>query len=304
MDERLADLVDDRLVHPRGLALQDQLDLLALLAGQVPHQPGEALEDVADGQHADVHHRLLEHRGDAAHVLYGGHQLAARRASGHRLHQVLAELEQLGAGDDQLAHQVQQVVELREVHAHGAGLRGHVMGLHRAPRLDRRHRAGSRRRGGRRGRDGGARGHGPASGGGLALTLAEEAVEDRLLRREVTGLALARAGLLHRVAQRVGPREELVEDCGGQRDPAVGDLGEDVLQPVDVLLDGREAHHPAVALQRVERAQHAGDHPGVEPLALQGEQAVVEGLEKGAGVLEIDGEELRGSLEFRHASPR
>ena len=76
--ERLADLVDDRLVDAGGLALEDQLDLLALLARQVAHQPREALEDVADGQHPDVHHRLLELRGHARHLVHGVHQLARR----------------------------------------------------------------------------------------------------------------------------------------------------------------------------------------------------------------------------------
>ena len=71
-----ADLVDDRLVDPRVLALEDELDLLALALREVAHQAGEAVEDGPDGEHPDVHDRLLELGADAGHVLHRVKQVA------------------------------------------------------------------------------------------------------------------------------------------------------------------------------------------------------------------------------------
>ena len=129
VDEGLAELVDDGLVDPGLLALEDQLDLLALLARQVAHEAGKALEDVPDGKHPDVHDRLLELAAHPGDLVHGLEQLAARLVQHESRGQVLGDLLQLGAVDDQLADQVQQVVELGEVHPHharadrGVGLR-------------------------------------------------------------------------------------------------------------------------------------------------------------------------------------
>ena len=109
--------------------------------------------------------------------------------------------------------------------------------------------------------------------------------------------------LLHRLPQGGGPREEPVEHGGRQGEPALADPGEHVLQAVDVVLDLREPDHPAVALQGVQRAERLRDHLGVRPLALEREQAMVEGLEVLAGILEVDGEQLGRDLEVgRHGS--
>jgi hypothetical protein len=97
VDERLSDLVDDGLVHPRRLALEDQLDLLALLAGQVPHQPGKRSKTWRTGSMRMSITGLLEHRGDPAHVLDRGHQLPPAARPRHRLHQSLSKLDELGA---------------------------------------------------------------------------------------------------------------------------------------------------------------------------------------------------------------
>jgi hypothetical protein len=75
---------------------------------------------------------------------------------------------------------------------------------------------------------------------------------------------------------------------------------EHVFQAMDVVLDPGEAHHAAVALERVQRAQDPRDDLGIETVALEGEERVVEGLEVRAGVLEVDVEQLRGDLEVGH----
>ena len=117
---------------------------LPWLLREVAHQAGEALEHGPDGQHPDVHDRLLELGGDAGHVLHGGDQLAGPLVPGQALRRLPAELLQLGAVDDELAHQVQQVVELGEVHAHHAGARGHVLGCRPLREAARRRRSGRR----------------------------------------------------------------------------------------------------------------------------------------------------------------
>ena len=119
--ERLAELVDHRLVDARVLALQHQLDALALLAREVAHQPREALEDVADRQHPHVHDRLLQLRRGARHPVDGLEQL--RPHAGQRLRDLPRQLAELRPVDDQLAHQVEQVIELGEVDAHHARAR-------------------------------------------------------------------------------------------------------------------------------------------------------------------------------------
>ena len=139
------------------------------LAGEVAHQAREALEDVADGEHPDVHHRLLQRGGDGRDLVHGGLQLAARVAAAELLRHLLAELLQLRAVDDQLAHQVQQVVELGEVDAHhvraAGGVRRGVGRRRVAPGA-----AGRRRR--RRRAPAGA---GAAAGGGRPALLAARA---------------------------------------------------------------------------------------------------------------------------------
>ena len=64
-----------------------------------------------------------------------------------------------------------------------------------------------------------------------------------------------------------------------------------------------EPEHPAVALQGMQRAQRLGHDLGLDAVALQAEEAMVEGLEVLAGVLEVDGEQLGRDLEVeRHES--
>ncbi len=114
---------------------------------------------------------------------------------------------------------------------------------------------------------------------------------------------MALAGLLDGVPQRGRPREQRVEDLGSRRDRAVGDPRKDVLEPMDVVLDGAEPEHPAVALQGVQRAEGQGHDLRFDAVALQAQEAMVEGLEVLAGVLEVDGEQLGRDLEVeRHES--
>ena len=55
MDERVAQLFDDRLVELGLRTLGHELDLLAELDGQIAHDPPELVEGASDREHADAH---------------------------------------------------------------------------------------------------------------------------------------------------------------------------------------------------------------------------------------------------------
>ncbi len=310
--QRLAQLVDHRLVDPRLLALQHQLHGLALVVGEVTHQPREALEDVADRQHPHVHDRLLQLAGDGTHLVHRLQELRPGAGDGGR--DLAAQLGELGAVHDQLADQVQQLIELGEVDPHhaGAGPGGgrHVdrlgggggrfsggsggsgRGLGRgALRLRRRRRRGLRRGAGRRV---GRRRPGPCrqQSGQLGLLGLQRAL-----------FGAARAGGLDGVAQGARSPQQAVDARSVEPQGAVAGAGEHLLQPVDVILDGAEAHHPAVALERVQRAEERAQQLGADPLSFQAQQDAVEDGQVLPRILEVDADELGGDLERHHQPP-
>jgi len=60
--ERVAYLLNDRLVELCLLALDDEFYLLSALPGKVPHHPGKLVEDLCYGLHPHLHDRELEVR--------------------------------------------------------------------------------------------------------------------------------------------------------------------------------------------------------------------------------------------------
>ena len=60
MHQRIAQLIDDRLVQLRIRALDGQLDALAQIARQIVHQAAKLLEGGANRHHADVHRVLAQ----------------------------------------------------------------------------------------------------------------------------------------------------------------------------------------------------------------------------------------------------
>ena len=132
----------------------------------------------------------------------------------------------------------------------------------------------------------------------------EQLGERRLLRREVALLGPRHAGRLHRVAQGRGPGEETIDRRAVEDEGAVARARHHVLEAVDVVLDVGEAHHAAVALERVQRTEEGGRRLAVVAVALEGEERAVEGVEVLAGVLEVDGDELGGDLEIHQRRPR
>ena len=282
--ERLAELVDHRLVDAGALALEDELHLLTLLSREVAHEAREALEDVTDGEHPHVHDGLLELGRHPGHLVDGREQLRPR--PGDDVGDLPGQLVELGAGDDQLADEVEQVVEPGEVDPHHGGAGGGEGGV-----VGRRAGPGGR---------GGGGGLGPRRGRGGRL---HERDEGRLLGSEVGHLPARGAGRLDGVAQRGRPLQQTVEGARVEDEGPVPGPGEDLLQPVDVVLHPGEADHPAVALQGVQRPEEGGRDLGVVALALEAEEGGVEEREVLARVLEVDADQLCGNLELHQREP-
>ncbi len=124
--QRIADLLEHRLVEFGALAEQLEFDLLAELAREVVHDARKAVERKTDRQHANLHHAFLQLAriaGELRKTLPQPVQIfrvdAVGEAAQHRL------------GDEQFAHQVDDVVDFFGGHADGAGFTGRL--LHRAP---------------------------------------------------------------------------------------------------------------------------------------------------------------------------
>ena len=127
--QRIDDALGKTLVELGGLALGDQFHVLVELGGQVTHQPREATEYIVHGYHADRHHRFLQIPRIAlqqAHAVdHGTVSHAVQFAGGlveHRL------------GDDQLADQVDDLVDLVHRHAYRRRLATGCLGLRLATR--------------------------------------------------------------------------------------------------------------------------------------------------------------------------
>ncbi|MCY1415636.1 hypothetical protein D9M71_311270 [compost metagenome] len=114
--QRIDDPLDQTLVQLSGLALGDQLDILAQLGGQVAHLTREAAEHVVHLHHADRHHRFLQVARIALEQAHAVDQLAVYGAV-----QLTGSLLEHRLGNDQLADQVDDLVDLVHRHAQAAG---------------------------------------------------------------------------------------------------------------------------------------------------------------------------------------
>ena len=140
------------------------------------------LKVVPMGTHADVQGRVAQLGGEALHVLGDRQQVGGLEPRG--------DLRQPGLGDDQLAHQVHQPVELGRPHAEGgAGLDGRCL-----PGL------GPARRGPLRGR--------PGHGRGGRLTGAGRGIAERL-HRELAPVLDEDEDVADRLGALVGRQQQL-----------------------------------------------------------------------------------------------
>ena len=112
--QRIGDLLDDGLVELGVFAADDQLDVLAELAADVVHHALEAVEGRADLHHAQLQRAVAHALRPGAQCRHGFVQLGQPCA--------LADESDGAAGDDQLADQVDQLVELVGIDANGLAL--------------------------------------------------------------------------------------------------------------------------------------------------------------------------------------
>src|SRR5690606_31328591 len=116
--ERIDDALDEALVELGGGALGDQPDLLAHLGGGLTHHAREPAEHVIHRHHADGHHRFLEIASVAVELFDAVEQAVVEDGieRGSRLYEH-------GLGDDQFAHQIDDLVDLLDADANGAAAR-------------------------------------------------------------------------------------------------------------------------------------------------------------------------------------
>ena len=234
--ERVAERVDHGAVELGVLAHELQLDLLAELGREVAHEPREAQEDGFHGDHPDLHdHRLQGVRG-AREVLHG---LREARHVG-----LLDERLDLRAVQDELAHEVHELVQAFRVDADG----GRATVLVAAGLL-----LGGRGRllGGRR-RSGSGRGGRSLAGGHVH--------GQRLDRRGRRG-GDRFVDLVGRVERRVGR---------GLEDVHLGHLGHGGDRVLDLGV-GALGDHPGVDLAAVERVDGFRRRDALERLAVAGD---------------------------------
>ncbi len=107
VSQRVANRLDEGLVELGLFTLHLDADLLAACEGEVAHDSGKFVPDVADGLHPGLHDPFLQFRGDQIQALRGAEEagfLLAQR-----------ELQNLIADQHQLADQVHHLVEQVDV---------------------------------------------------------------------------------------------------------------------------------------------------------------------------------------------
>ena len=140
MGEGIANGFEETFVELGFLAFHFEADALVEGEGEVADQAREAREDVADGLHARLHDGFAQ---------IGGDHIEAAAEHGE-IGVGVGGLEDLVAGEDQLADQVHHAVEQLDVDAQrgigsagGGSSRGFRLGLHRGPHRRRRNNGGS-----------------------------------------------------------------------------------------------------------------------------------------------------------------
>ena len=108
MHQGIGNLLQYGFVQFGLLAADLELDLLAELGAQVPHQARKAVEGEADGQHADRHDRFLQFVGVARQLV----ETVAQRFYLAHVEIFVTELAEHGLGDYQLTDQIDESVDL------------------------------------------------------------------------------------------------------------------------------------------------------------------------------------------------
>ena len=119
--EGIPDMLQDLPVELGVAAIEHELDVLAQIVGEIADETRQPRPGIADGLQPGPHHRLLQLGGDPVEALDGVGEIAIGCVPGR--------LQELVAGEDELAHeghQGLQVIEADTESVSGSRLRGHV----------------------------------------------------------------------------------------------------------------------------------------------------------------------------------
>ena len=111
MCERLGDCVEDPFVEVGVLSADRQFHLAPTLACDVAHHAREATEELINGHHANLHDRTLQVVEDASLEGHGVGKFSAQGLFGEALGEFVQCLLQHRLTDNQLAHQVENVID-------------------------------------------------------------------------------------------------------------------------------------------------------------------------------------------------
>jgi hypothetical protein len=106
MNKGITQLFDNVSIELSFLTFKQKLNLLLLLRREISHQSVHLVEYRADRNHAKRHGVPLEFRGDSTELAQAAHQLKAVD------HLDVGVLDNHRLGDDQLAYEIHQVVQL------------------------------------------------------------------------------------------------------------------------------------------------------------------------------------------------
>ena len=109
MNQRIVELIDDRLVQFGVGSFDDQIDLFMQFDAEIVNQPAESFEGVAERQHPDTHRVLPQLRRQPVDFLGNGQDVRIVPAGG--------DLAQAGLHGHQFAHQVDELIQLFGRHA-------------------------------------------------------------------------------------------------------------------------------------------------------------------------------------------
>ncbi len=221
----------------------------AQIAREVAHQTGQLVPGVADRLHPRLHHPFLEVRGDVGQSLQGRGERAVLEAA--------RKLQQLVAGEDELADQGHQVVE--HVHCHADRLTGTGLAALRARfgRGTRRGRVGRRLVSGRLER------LRHAGGRGCRLTfrsLVERGDQCAVIAR---WLGTGRTKAAQDGAHAVESRQHQGHDFGAGIERAIPQAAQNVLGGMGQPLQAWQAKKTASALDGMHRAKDLRQRRGV-----------------------------------------
>ena len=320
VDQRVRQLLDQVAIQLRVLAAQDELHLLVLQRRNIANDARHLLEGGANRHHAQRHRRALQLAGDAAEL--GEVPLQGATLEGLNV----PVLHHHGLRDHQLAHEVDEAVQLERIYLHRAtrgGDRRAVLGFvgrgllgrcgsgfgrrsggteirnwrRRSNRSRRRRRLGlgeihRRRWGNWLGDHGG--------GDDWRTSLSRAHAGDEFAGIEVDAATGALSGqlsvhLLHKLPQQVGALQNEVDDRRRDDEPLLAGLAQQRLQLVREVLDRREIEKARAALERVERAEDGVQRVGVRRVILQHQHAVFDVLQVLGGL----GGELAEQLRVR-----